>query len=57
MIEILKNELRIDEKVLKYATDEEIQRLRTITAQIIKRIRVSEEEMAAAAAAAAVQKG
>lgn len=37
MIKLLQNELRVDETVLKYATDEELVTLRSIAKTIIKR--------------------
>lgn len=39
MIEIKKDELRVDETVLKYATDEEFKKLRDISKAISQRIR------------------
>lgn len=38
MIEIKKDELRVDETVLKYATDEEMKKLRDISKAICRRI-------------------
>ena len=39
MIKILQNQLVIDETVLKYATDEEVEQLRNITKSILQRLR------------------
>lgn len=39
MIEIKKDELRVDETVLEYATDEEFKKLRDISKAISQRIR------------------
>ncbi len=41
MIEIKKNELRVDADVLKWATDEEISVLRSIAETIAKRVKES----------------
>lgn len=38
MIEIKKDELRVDEAVLKYATEEEMKKLRGISENISRRI-------------------
>lgn len=43
MSEILTNELRVDEDVLKWATDEEIMVLRKIAETIAKRIKGAED--------------
>lgn len=39
MIEVKKDELRVDEDVLKWATDEEMSALSSIAATIAKRIK------------------
>lgn len=41
MIEIKKDELKVDEIVLKYATDEEMKKLRDISKVISQRIQKS----------------
>ena len=39
MIKLLQDELRVDATVLKYATDEEIVKLRTIAKAIAERVK------------------
>lgn len=46
MIEIMKNELRIDEESLKYATDSEIKKLKEIAKSISGRSRGGANEVA-----------
>ena len=43
MIKVLKNELRIDETVLKYATDKELTELRSIAKAIAERVQKCSE--------------
>lgn len=44
MVEIVENELRIDDKVLKYVTDEEMKKLREITKTISVRVKENGKE-------------
>ncbi|MCC8060745.1 MAG: hypothetical protein LIO81_07925 [Clostridiales bacterium] len=46
MIEIYTDEIRMDEKVLRYATDEEIKALREIAGNIARRSRLRDQQMA-----------